>query len=101
MDMGAEEIDIEGADSISKLREYIPPCQGKEKVPKDPDEGKFMLNTLLLPDQITFEGSCLVHIPALKLEDWELVDTERFSHLATNTFVTRVFYKESGVTMLE
>jgi len=34
IDMGANDIDTEGSDPISKLPEYIPPCQGKEKVPK-------------------------------------------------------------------
>jgi hypothetical protein len=70
-------------------------------VPKDPDEGKFLLNTPLLPENITFEGPRLARIPHLKLEDWDLGDTERFPHLATDNFMKRVFYKESGVTALE
>ena len=71
------------------------------KVPKDLDEGQFLLNTLLLPKNLPFEGSCLVQIPQLKLEDLDLADHERFPHLATDTFMRRVFYKESGVTLLE
>jgi len=48
--MDAKDIDVEGVDPISKLPQYIPPCEGEVKVPKDPDEGKFLLNTLLLLD---------------------------------------------------
>lgn len=43
--MGTKDIDIKGVDLISKLLEYIPPHQGKVKVLKDPDVGKFLLNT--------------------------------------------------------
>lgn len=65
---------------------------------KDLDERKFILNTPLLLDQITFEGPRLVRILALKLEDWDLEDIERFPHLVTDTFVTHVLYQDSGVT---
>ena len=41
---------------------------------------------------------CVSH---MKLEDWDLDDTKRFPHLTTDTFMTRVFYKYSGVTTLE
>lgn len=76
VDEGKKDIDIEGVDPISKILEYIPPRWGKVKVSKDPDEGKFLLNTPLLPDQITFEGPCLACVPHLRLEDWDLADTE-------------------------
>lgn len=39
--------------------------------------------------------------PHLELEDWELVDAEQFPHLETNTFMTCVFSKYSGVIALE
>ena len=80
---GAEDIDIDGVDPISRLLEYIPPCKGKVKVPKVPDAGKFLLNTPLLVEGITFEVPCLVQIPHLKMEDWDLANHERFPHLAT------------------
>ena len=48
-----------------------------------------------------FEGLCLVRMPHLKLEDWDLANTERFPHLATDNFMQRVFYKDSGVIALE
>lgn len=38
-DKGVKDIDVEGVYPISKLSEYIPLCQGKVKVLKDPDEG--------------------------------------------------------------
>lgn len=83
------------------LLDYIPLCKGKVKVPKDLDPRKFLLNTPLLPDNITFEGPRLARIPHLKLEHWDLVDHEKFPHLATENYMKRVFYKESGVTALE
>lgn len=70
------------------------------KVPKDPDVGKFVLNTPLLLENITFEGPRLVQIPHLKMEDWDLVYHERFSHLEIENYMKRVFYKESSVTAL-
>lgn len=98
---GAEDIDIEGVDPISKLPEYIPSRQGKVKVLKDPNEVQFLLNTPLLPKILPFEGPCLTRIPHLKLEDLDLANLERFPHRATDTFMRRVFCKESGVTTLE
>lgn len=65
---GAEDIDIEGVDPISKLLEYIPLQQGKVMVPKDPNEGQFLLNTPLQPKNISFEGS---RIPIFKLQMWD------------------------------
>lgn len=88
-------------DPISRLLEYIPLLKGKVKVSKDPDLGQFLCNTPLLLENITFEGPHFVWILHLKLEDWDLVDHELFTHLDTNTYMKRVFYKESGVTVLE
>lgn len=98
---GMEDINIEGVYPISKLLEYIPLHQGKVKALKDPNEGQFLLNTPLLPEKITFEGLCLAFIPHLKLEYWDFGDIEQFPHLAIDTFMKRVFYKEYGVTTLE
>jgi len=78
---GAEDIDTEGVDPISKLLDYIPLRKGKLKVPKNPNVGNFLLNTSLLPEKITFEGPRLTQIPHLKWEDWDLVDHERLPHL--------------------
>ena len=60
-DLGVEveEVEVEGADPITKLPEYVPQCKGKTKVPKDIDESKVTLHTPLLPDEIVFEGPCL------------------------------------------
>jgi len=66
---GAKYIDAEGVEPISKLPDYILPHKGKVKFPKDTDAGKFLLNTPLLPEAITFEGLCLAWIPHLKMED--------------------------------
>jgi len=98
---GAENINVEGVDPISRLLEYIPLGNNKLKVLKDPDEGHFLLNKPLLSENITFEGPCLAWILHLKLKYWDLVDHEQFPHLAIDTFMKRVFYKESGVIALE
>ena len=71
-----EDIEVEGFDPITKFPEYVPPCRGKAKVPKEIDESKATLYTPLLPDKIVFGGLNLVWILMLKLEDWDLADTE-------------------------
>jgi len=90
---GLEDIDLKGVDPILKLPEYIPLRKGKAKVQKDPDAGQFSINTPLLPKNITFEGPPLVRVPHLKLEDWNFIDHDQFPHLATETFMRRLFYK--------
>lgn len=77
-DLGVEmeDVEVEGTDPITKFLEYVPPCRGKAKVHKDIDESKFTLYTSLLVEQIVFKGPCLRRIPMLKLEEWDLDDTE-------------------------
>lgn len=41
-----------GVDPLTKLPTYFPPWMGKAKVPKDIDESKGSLQTLLLPEGI-------------------------------------------------
>jgi len=36
-----------------------------------------------------------------KMEDWDLVDHDKFPHLATNKYMTKIYYEEIGVTWLE
>ena len=68
-------------DPITRLPEYVPPQKGKSKVSKDIDEGKSSPQTLLLPDDIIFEGPHLGQVPVFKFEDWDLVDNEKFPKL--------------------
>jgi len=35
------------------------------------------------------------------MEDWDLLDHERFPHLATSKYMTKIYYEEMGVTQLE
>jgi len=79
--LDVEEVEAQGPDPITRLAENVPPCKGKAKVPKDIDERKVLLQTPLLLDEIIFEGPCLGQVPLLKLEDWDLVDHEKFPHL--------------------
>lgn len=53
-------------DPLTRLPAYVPPHKGKTKVPKDIDERKSSLQTLLLPDDIVFEGLHLGQVPMLK-----------------------------------
>lgn len=64
---GAEDIDTEGVDPISKLPDYIPLHKGKVNITKDPDAEKFLINTPL--ESVIFEYPYLAQIPHLKLED--------------------------------
>lgn len=98
---GTEYIDTKGVEPISKFLENIPLRKGKLKVLKDLDARQLLLNTPLLPENLTFAGSRLAQIRHLKLEDWDLEDHEKFPHHYTNTYMKWVFYKESGVTAFE
>jgi len=48
------EVNTQPTNSVTKLPTYVPPRKGKAKVPKDLDETKSSLQTLLLPDGIMF-----------------------------------------------
>ena len=70
--------------------------KGKEKVTKDPDLGKFTISTLLLLKEVVFEGVLLACILVLKLEDRYLIDHDKFPHLATNKYMTKIYYEETS-----
>lgn len=76
-----DKVEAQGADPITRLPEYVPPRKPKSKVPKDIDESETPLQTPLLPDEITFDGSHLAWVPILKHEDWDMTDHEKFLHL--------------------
>lgn len=67
--------------STTKFPGCVPPQKGNTKIPKDLDATKSALQTPLLPDGIVFEGSHLGHVPTMKFEDWNLMDSEDFPHL--------------------
>lgn len=98
---GIEELDVGEGEPFTKLLAYISPWKGKAKVTKDPDSSKFMYSTPLLPDEVVFAGALLVHIIVLTLEDWDLINHAKFPHLATNKYMTKIYYEENGVTRLE
>ena len=77
------EVETQGANPITMLLEYVPPRKDKAKVPKDINESKSSLQTLLLLDDNVFEGLHLGRVPVLKFEDWDLEEHEKFPHLAT------------------
>lgn len=77
------EEDIQPSPSLTKLLVYVPPRKGKTKVPKNLDEMKSSLQTLLLPNGIVFEGMHLGCVPTMKFEDWDLAQSEKFQHLET------------------
>lgn len=101
IDMGVEDIDVEGSEPISKFPEYILPCRGKTKFLKDINESKVTLHTPLFPDKMIFEGPHLWCITHLKLEDWDLDDIEHFPHLAKDQLMNCISYKCSSVTTME
>lgn len=86
---------------ITRLQEYVPSRKPKTKVQKDIDESKTPLQTPLLPDEIFFNGRCLARVILLKLEDWDLVNHERFPHLAFKNMMCRIIDTNTGMTALE
>ena len=60
-----------------------------------------MVSTPLLPEKVEFEGTKLARIPILKIKDWDLTDHERFPHLVTSKYMTKIYYEETRVTWLE
>lgn len=99
--MEVEDVEVEGSDPITKFPEYVPPCKGKTKVPKDTDERKIALHIPLLLDEIVFEGLHLALVPLLKLEDWDLADTKKFPHLVTDQLMHHIVHTTTRMTMLE
>lgn len=55
----------------------------------------------LLLEEVVFEGVLLMHILVFKLEDWDLADHEKFPHLATNKYMTKIYNEETGFTRSE
>jgi len=53
------------------------------KIPKDLEVMKSMLQTLLPPDEIRFDGLPLGWIPNIKFKYWYLTHSEKFPQLAT------------------
>ena len=84
-----------------KLPTYVPSQKGKAKVPKDLDETKSSLQTLLLPNNIIFEGTHMGQVPSLKFEDWALADHEKFPHLETKNLMKPKKNSGARVTKLE
>ena len=70
-------------------------------MPKDLDETKSSLQTLLLPNNIMFEGTHLGCMPSLKLEDWDLANHEKFPHLETRNLMKPKQNTIAGFTELE
>lgn len=62
------EEETKGAHLLTRLPVYVFPRKGKTRVPKELDERKSSLQTLLLPDDIIFEGAQLGQVPSLNLE---------------------------------
>lgn len=69
--------------STTKLPVYVPQLKGKTKILKDLGA----LQTPLFPNGIVFKGSHLGHVPAMKFEDWDLADSEKFPHLETTNLM--------------
>lgn len=68
---------------------------------KDPDSSKFSIATPLLPSEVHFEGTLLARISMLKMEYLDLTDQDKFPHLATNQYMTHMYYEDKWVTKLE
>lgn len=98
---GIEDFHVEGVDHMLRLPNYIPPWKGKNKVTKDPDIGKFLVSTTLLPEQVVFEGPRLAGILLLKMEDWYLAGHTNYPHLKTHKYMKKIYYEDTGITIFE
>lgn len=63
------EEETQGVDPLTRFPVYVPLRKGKARVPKDLDERNSPLQTLLLPDDIVFDGAHLGWVLVLKFED--------------------------------
>lgn len=75
---GIEEIDVEEGESMTWLPKYIPPWKATTKLPRDPNNAKFMVTMPLLLEKVVFEGILWARIAPLKMEDWDLGDHKKF-----------------------
>ncbi|CAA3018923.1 Hypothetical predicted protein [Olea europaea subsp. europaea] len=96
-----EEVEARGADPIMRFPEHVPTCKPMSKVPKDIDESKTPLQTPLLLEEIVFDDPHLARVPILKLEDWDLVDHEKFLHLVTEELMHHIIDTNTRMTTLE
>lgn len=71
INMGIEDINVEGMETISWLSLYIPPRKPIAKVTKDPDSLKFKVFMPLLPTKAPIVGDLLARVPFLKMEEWD------------------------------
>ena len=78
------EEETQPAHPSKKLPTYVPPWEGKARVPKDLDETKSSLQTPLLQDNNIFEYTHLGQVSSLKFKDWDLADHKNFPHLGTS-----------------
>lgn len=95
------EEETQGVDPLTRLCMYVPMQKGKPKVPKDLNERKSSLQTLLLSNDIIFEGAHLGWVPDLKFEDWDLANNDKFPHLATVQLMRLKKNIAAGVIELE
>jgi len=70
-------------------------------VPKDLDESKSSLQTLLLLDDIIFAGEHLGWVLSLEFEDWDRMGHETFPHLETMQLMKPKKNTAAGVVELE
>lgn len=94
-------MDSEEGEPMYWLPKYIPPCKGITKVPKDPDNAKFMISIPLLLKKVVSEGMLLGHILSLTMEDCDLGDHKKFPWLASKKYLAKNYFEETRVTRLE
>lgn len=94
-----EEDDVPPMPFATKLPTYVPLWKGKVKAAKDLEAMKSVLQTPLLPEDITFEGPPLGWVPTMKFNDWDLADSEKFPHMTMERLMKQKV--EGPVIMLE
>lgn len=101
MNMGNEDISIEGTEPISRLLPYIPPRKPTTKVTKNPNSLKFKVFTPLLMEEVPIEGDLMAWLAFLKMENLDLGNHDKFMQLEPSKYLKSVYYEEMGITRLE
>lgn len=85
----AQDEEEEDAFHILSLPPYVSPWKGTTNIPKDLDAAKSMLQTLLLSDEIRFDGLSLGRVLSINFEYWDLMDSDKFPQLVADKLLPR------------
>lgn len=92
---------IEEEEISAVISHYMPPRKPNAKPIKEPKDGKLDVFTVLLHEEVLFEGEVLGRIPQLKMEYLDFNDRIKYPQFEPSRYLKQVRYPNSGVTRLE